>query len=196
MTGFMAIVLAFAYRLRGGGFIAMLDFEYRLAWGCALAAAFILLHWDAPDFQYTAILPALAYLSMAFIPHAYCQNIGRWPLPQNKWPSYFLPDLSQAIWDKMPHWLRGIYDMLAMAGVAMFRGSIVFAPYWLTQNYFYGHDVMSSILKACAVLMIGQPIAYAVGWFVPLSLPSLSAKSTEWGEWLNGAVYAASLACL
>ena len=192
MIYLLTIMLAFAYRIRGGGFVSLDDFEYRSVWGVALSLSYLFLHPNTPDLIYAALLPLLSYVSL-FIPHAYAQNMGRWPTSQNKWPSFFLPDFTQAEWTALPTPVRTFNDFIAMGAVAFFRGAIVFFPLLASDIYVYKENSLHSVILAVVTLVIGQPLAYLLGWYVPLNFPSLKAKSTEWCEFLNGAVYGVAL---
>lgn len=194
MNALLTIALGFAYRCRGGGFFHMLDFEYRILWGSALALAYIFNNATNPDIAYAMLLLPLAYASMAWIPHAYCQNMGRWTSPQWAWPSFFLPRYTQVQWAALPMAARTLYDALAMAGVSFFRSVVVFAPFALSQYAFHARNALGDVLTAMAVLVIGQPVAYLLGWLVPFSIgKSLTAKSTEFGEFLTGLAYGIAL---
>lgn len=197
LTAILTLALAFAYRCRGGGFIHLLDFEYRLLWGCALALSYIFMNASNPDIIYTFLLLPLAYSSMAWIPHSYCQNMGRWDVPQNKWPSWFLPALTNLQWTALPMAARTLHDFLAMAGVAFCRAVVVFAPYMATQYVFHDKIALYHVIAASGVLVMGQPLAYLLGWLAPISIgKSLPKKSPEWGEAFTGLVYGVALCLL
>ena len=90
-------LLAAAYRLRGGSWVSLADWEYRLIWGAALIFSYILCVFPDPNPLYVGMLIPLAYLAM-LVPHAYAQNMGRWPTPQNGWPSFFIYTPDQNTW--------------------------------------------------------------------------------------------------
>ncbi len=192
MNALLTIALAFAYRIRGGGFFHMLDFEYRILWGCALGLAYIFMNAANPDLAYAFLLPFSAYAAQT-VPHAYDQNAGRWPMPQNRWPSCFLPDVSQDEWTAWPLCERSVYNFAEMQGTSLFQALIVFVPYMATQYAFHDKIALYGVIRACAVLIIGQPLAYELGWYCPLNFPSLQKRSTEWGEFLTGFVWGLAL---
>jgi hypothetical protein len=185
--------LAFAYRLRGGGWVSLDDWEYRLIWGMALVLSYIAFSFPDPNPAYCAALLPLSYVAM-LVPHAYCQNIGRWPTPQNGWPSFFVytPDPSE--WTADPGWLRGAHDFLCMACVGAWRATIVFLP--LAACTHLAGDAINWVGLLCAVLALsfGQALGYCLGWLFPFSVDSSLTKNTsQWGEFFNGAAWAVAL---
>ena len=188
LTPIIALACAVAYRLRGGGWLAIGDWQVRLIWGTSLFVAYTLSHLAAPLWAYSLGIWALAYVSM-LIPHAYCMNMGRWPQPQNKWPSFFLPTWTQAEWTGMPAWCRTLNDFVQMASVAFLRATLVFAPL-VAITYLTSHQIAyEGVLRGVAILAVGQPLGYVIGWAFPLNFPSLTKYSTEWGEFFNGLVW-------
>ena len=185
----LTLLCAFAYRLRGGGWLSLSDWQYRLIWGTALLVTFIATHaFTTAAFTYAVGLWAFAYIA-ELIPHAYAQNMGRWATPQNKWPSFFLPDYTQVQWTAMTGTARTLNDFLQMACVALLRAVVVFSPLVLS-TYMLGHQIAyAGVLRGMGILTIGQPMSYLLGWYVPLNFPSLAKRSTEWGEWFNGLVW-------
>jgi hypothetical protein len=196
MNILITLALGLAYRIRGGGFIRLFDWEYRILWGSALALAYILMNAAHPDLAYAFMILPLAYASMAWIPHAAFQNSGKWPTPQKAWPAFWLPTLTDAEWTSAGSFLRALYDFCGMQGVGLFRGLVVFAPYAATQYGFHHVNALDGVIRAIGVLMVGQPIAYVLGQYVPFSLPSLAKKSTEWSEFGVGLVYGVALSML
>ena len=185
-TAIASIFTAFAYRLRGGGWFPLSDWEYRLIWGAVLTLAALFL---GANYLYAIALIPLAYAFM-LVPHAYCMNIGRWPSPQKKWPSFYLPTLTDAQWAALPQWTRAGYDVVSMASVGFIRGMIAFAP----TVVFY--SVINALLAAVTIGVL-QAAAYFVGWYVPFTVTSsLTKHSTEWGEFFTGASWALALAVL
>ena len=153
----IALACAVAYRLRGGGWLAIGDWQVRLIWGTSLFVAYTLSHLAAPLWAYSLGIWALAYVSM-LIPHAYCMNMGRWPQPQNKWPSFFLPDYTQVQWTAMTGAARTLNDFLQMACVALLRAVVVFSPLVLS-TYLLGHQIAyAGVLRGMGILTIGQPM--------------------------------------
>ena len=93
-------------------------------------------------------------------------------------------------------WNRCLYDALSMAGVGFFRSAAVFLPFMLTSLYFSKLLPVHSIVESMLIIIIGQPIAYILGWLAPLSLPSLQKNSTEWCEFLTGVVWGVAVCVL
>ena len=193
MIALYSIVLGVIYRLRGGGFFTLTDSIVRSIWGAFLAITFIAINPHYSDAAYSLSFIPLAYASLAFIPHAFAMNMGRGASPQNKWPAWYMPILTQSEWIGIGSWGRTAYDFLSMAGVGFIRGAVVFAPYEVYSLFYLHETAIYSIIRAIAILTIGQPIAYFIGWFIPFSLPSLAKYSTEWCELFNGMVYAVCL---
>lgn len=191
----LSIVLAFACRLRGGGFVQLHDVEYRFLWGSALALAYIFMNFSHPDMAYALMILPLAYVSM-LIPHGFCQNLGRWPTPQRKWPAFFLPTLTNEEWTGAGMFLRTVYDFLSMMGVGLFRGMVMFLPYLATQYAFHAKIDLHGVIAAVLTLSVGQAVAYLAGWYCPLNFPSLAKRSTEWCEFGNGLVWGVALSML
>jgi hypothetical protein len=178
---------AFGYRLRGGGYVTLPGTQLaRLLWGIILAVCY-LLAFTTGIFSAipAAVLIVTGFLSVALVPHAYCQNMGTWPTPQKQWPSFFIPEPSDATWTAWPQWKRTAYDFTCMACVGLWRGLIVFLPWvWLAPI---------GSLCGVVVIMLLQAGAYLVGFYIPFSLPSVQAKSNEWGEFLTGAAWVLAL---
>ncbi|CAM5999272.1 unnamed protein product [Sphagnum balticum] len=131
----------------------------------------------------------LAYAFM-LVPHAYAQNIGRWPSPQKKWPSFFLPTLTDAQWSALSQWKRAGYDIVSMASVGFIRGMIAFAPGIVL------YPVINALLAAVTIGVL-QAASYFVGWYVPFTVTSsLKKHSTEWGELGTGFSWAIALSVL
>lgn len=197
LNGFLELLTALAYRLRGGGFISFgSNWPGRAIFGASLWADYLGPKLATFDLYYgLAILP-LAMLAM-LVPHAYAQNMGRWPTPQKGWPAFFLPTLTDAEWAALPGAFRTLYDFFGMAGAAFFRAAIVFGPSLLSAHLQHGQIDPTGVLRASLVLTFGQPLAYVVGWNVPFSIGgSLTKYSTEWAEFLNGVVWAIAVAVL
>jgi len=50
---------------------------------------------------------------------------------------------------------------------------------------------------ASLTIIMGQPLAYLIGWLIPVSLgPSLTARSTEYGEFFTGLVWGIAICLL
>ena len=76
------------------------DSYARLVWAASLTLAYL----DKQNWQLWAIwIMAAVYISM-LIPHAYCQNMGKWPTPQKGWPSFLFPTWTDAEWTAAQLW--------------------------------------------------------------------------------------------
>lgn len=188
------IILGIVYRFRGGGFFSTgHDWIVRIVWGLSLTLAYLFDNVRAEFWPYVAAITPLAYLSM-LVPHAVYQNMGRWPSPQKGWPGFFLPAFTQTQWTALPGAARTLNDFIGMGAVAFFRAAIVFGPL-LGLQYALGHAIaLAGVLTASAALVIGQPLAYLLGWYVPFTIgASLTKFSTEWCELFNGVVWGIAL---
>lgn len=189
LTALSSLICAFAYRLRGGGFFQFgHNWIVRLIWGGAIVAAYVLIALGAVMFLMIPALVGLAYVTM-LVPHAYAQNIGRWPTPQKQWPSFWLPAIGPATWTAWPQWKRAGYDTLSMFSIGTIRGAILFSPFAYFMPF---HFVLS-----CLTIGVLQAASYFTGYYVPLKITnSIPARSVEWGEVLNGAAWAVALTVL
>lgn len=185
-----SVILGIAYRLRGGGFIQFgNDTAARLVWAAAMLLAIALEHlanfpWPRDFSIYCALFPVLAFAAVT-LPHAAFQAMGRYPSPQKPTWMFWLPTIAQTTWTAWPTWKRTAYDCAGMASIAALSGLIVFAP-----GYFvFGWEVFAGVAK----LAIGMPLAYLLGYCVRLTLPSLQARSTEWGELFTGIAWGVAL---
>jgi len=198
-VSFSSLICGLAYRLRGGGFVAFQSSILpRAIWGAVIALAYFFTatsHSLVRDI-YAPLLIFLSYAAL-MVPHAYCQNMGRWPVPQNRWPSFFMPTLEQIDWSVMVPWQRFVYDFICMTGVGFFRSLIAFLPFLIVHNLVDGSWPVIQVVQAVAVLSVGQPLAYSFGYLMPITIGgSLAQRSTEWGEFFNGMVWAFAVACL
>lgn len=186
------LLLMFAYRLRGGGFYAFgNDTVPRMIWALCFQFAFPI---PMVDFKTTVELGTLIgicmYIAISAVPHGFCQDMGRAGLYDKKWPAWFLPTLTQAQWTAMPFWQREAYDFLAMAGVALARAAIIFIPYG-----YFTNDLVHCLHAGLTIILL-QPLGYWLGYRIPFTFPSLSKKSSDWGELFNGLGWALSLKAL
>ena len=190
MTAVYALFLGFIYRLRGGGFASLSDSVVRSLWGASLALVYLFSHAHKINWLFLCWLPFAAYMSLAFVPHAYCMNMGRYGWPQWKWPSFYMPELILKEWTGMQQWERTGYDFCSMLGVGVFRSLMLFSVYALSSSAL-------DAINASTVVILGQAISYLIGWLVPFSFgKSLTARSTEWGELFTGFVYGVAIAWL
>lgn len=191
-------MLAFAYRFRGGGFFQTTDVVYRSVWSAALAVAVFAF---TPGYEAVWAFPA-AYASVQFIPHAFCQNMGRasttWSVQGLKkyWPGAWLPQFTQAEYTgSLTVFDKTVFDFFGMASVGVIRGIIVFSGI-AAISALTGTapiDALSHFSHAVGVLVLGYPLAYLILWCVPWTLPSLGGHSTEWPEFGVGPVWGAAI---
>ena len=192
----VAFVLGFAalYRLRGGSIsdVTYALGEFRLGthltrllcWVIPITGVF---WWFAfaelpmfAEIASTAMMFALSWIGIA-MGHGTFQDDGQSPQTLNYlvpyMPKYELTD---------PLWKRQLIDTVGMGLVHFMRaGFILVGAVWFID---VAHiDVANFVALPIAVLFSG--VAYHVGWKIPLDLPQLEAKSTEWGEVLTGALY-------
>lgn len=185
---------ALAYRVRGGAWIVFGHTSVaRLFWTIiGLSAPYFML--GAVNLYYGLSLVVTGYLSM-LVPHAFAQNMGRWPTPQVRWPAFFLPELTQAQWGALPMFWRTAYDFGGMLGVGFFRGAIVFLPFIFTG--WDSFEVIRAALLAWGAITIGQPVACLLGRFTPITIGSELQKYTAaWGEFWCGAAWTIAEICL
>ena len=192
-----SFIAAVAYRIRGGGWFTFNSNTIcRLIWGLGLMIAYVLLNLGHINKVFFCVLPLLAWLQM-LVPHAFAQNMGSWPTPQKRWPAFFLPTISNVQWTDFPMWVRTMYDFGGMAGVGFFRGLFTFGAYFGYEAATGNFAVYPHCLCALGAITLGQPIAYLVGKYFPLTVTSsLKSFSAEWGEFFNGAAWAIALAAL
>lgn len=191
-----ALMLGLTYRLRGGGFFTLGgDSQCRAVWGGAMVAAFLL--WmltKRPNDIYLIMAPwvfAMSWIGET-IPHGFAQNMGRraaswYNIPLIKrWPGILVPEPTQDEFAAAPYAWRYAADALAMMYIGGLRAAIVLSP---SIGYGLAAHSPATLYRAAlavAVRVLWQPLAYTVGWLVPLTLPSLGAKGTEWCELFDG----------
>jgi len=190
---------AFLYRMRGGGYVTLGDTLARTIWVTAgLAETYFDLAWGHWNLIVLAWFVIGGFCAISFIPHAFAQNMGRlgrpWTLGPNGetetlskfWPGAWLPYIkTQADWNAATPARKFWLDYLGMTSCAFLRGCIVYGP----MMYF------SPIRAALGIVTLAllQPLAYAAAPHIPFSLPGVSAGTNEWGEFLTGAAWAASI---
>ena len=203
-----ALFGALAFRLRGGGWVALGSTTIcRLIWSAAMLAIYLVVAYPTGAPWYSLYLVTAAFCSM-LVPHAFAQNMGTWPNPQKRWPAFFLPTLLDSEWSSMPMWARVLYDFGGMLGVGFFRGLIVFGAFvlfWVGGHKGVGGyadlgDLIGASLRqsyAWATITILQPMAYLLGRFMPITITSgLVARTNTWGEFFNGAAWVIAMAVL
>lgn len=194
LTALTSLILAFLYRLRGGGYVTLgSDVFTRLIWGGGLAVAYAV--QTSVNLWTMLSMLITGYVSM-FIPHAYCQNMGRWATPQKRWPSFFFPSWTPAGWTAAPLWQKAVYDAGQMACVSLLRGVVVFAPVAalaaLNGGFF---PAVGHLIAGIVVITVLQPVAYLLGAYAMFfSVPSCTKFSAEWGEFLTGAAWGIAIA--
>lgn len=180
------LMCGIGYRLRGGGFITFGgDFMPRLIWAIAFMLSYCVMDWGHINPIAAAWFLPGAFLAVALIPHAYCQQMGRGAVPNSnplkkRWPTCWLPQPSAATWAAWSSWQRMDYDWLQMLVVVLLRALIIFGPFLYLSPIRVGISIITAALLS--------PTVYCIGWFIPFSLPQVTKKSTEWGEFLTGAV--------
>jgi len=166
------------------------NFVARLMWCGTFVVAYILL--SLPN---TRLDVAVAYFFLSFaailIPHAIAQDMGRYeknsiPTFQNRWISFFIK-VSQERWQGWPLWKRTAIDMLQMLVIGAARGLCVFIPPTLL-----GASITGAA-AAVAIVACWQPLAYAIGHYIPFKGLNNAPNSSEWGEFLIGAGWALAL---
>lgn len=186
ITAIISFVMGFLYRLRGGGYLTLdSDVDCRLIWATTMAMAFAAQN-GVHIWPIIAVFMA-SFLSMS-VPHAYCQNMGRWSVPQRKWPSFFFPAWTDAGWTAAPLWQRALYDAGQMGMVGFWRGLIVFGSVFLINalNLGTGTAFINLVCGVGAITLL-QPIGYLIGCYVMwFNAPSLTKFSPTWGEFWNG----------
>lgn len=181
------VLLGFARRLAGGGFITFPnDGPGHVLWGLACGLYVVLASSFHVKIGYALAIPLLAYFQLRSVPHQYAVNLGSWPTPQKKWPSFFFPTIDQNTWSSMPRWKKFLYDFGQLACVGFIYGFILVAP-----MFFYAPV---SAVKACLILGVGYPTVSAIGLIMPFNLPSVKKRSVEWGELLTGVPVTLALA--
>ena len=187
MFNFLRIfLLGIIYRIRGGGWFNFgSDIPERLLWSFSLALA--ALSKGATLYEGLALVP-LAYGSM-YVPHACYQNMGRWPYPQKSWPAFFLPTYTAEQWLALSSFKRTLNDFIGMAAVGFLRGLLISAPFAVFGN-------LISALTMLIIITIGNPIAYLLSLYVPVTITSSLVKfSATYGELFTGYAYGAAI-CL
>jgi hypothetical protein len=192
---FLAPFLALFYRhVRNGLFqknwpaFLQGDTASRIFWGLALNLSFSLANND------WRVWPALAFFVSGQISirvtHGYIMDCGRHPVPEKKWPSFFMPQHTQAEWDAMTPTDRAIYDGIQGACVGFVRGLISFLPL-----LFFGYHA-APIVAAISVLTVGTPLCYALGYLTPYDVWGVKSFTPEWGEVYHGPMFAIALLLL
>lgn len=194
-TAITAFFLSFLYRMRGGGFVTLgSDVDCRLIWAAGMGTVYAV--FGGLHFWPIAAIIMASFLSMS-VPHAYCQNMGRWAVPQQKWPSFFMPQWTQQGWSAAPMWQRALYDAAQMSAVALFRGLLVFGSVFF-DNALNGGGMaaLAHFGAGLSAIMVLQPGGYLLGCYgTPISIgPSLVKNTPTWGEFWNGAAWALAIA--
>ena len=187
MFDFLRVVLlGIAYRIRGGGWFTFgSNVPCRILWSFSLALA--ALSRGASLYEGLALVP-LAYASM-YIPHACYQNMGRWATPQKSWPAFFLPTYNQTEWTSLSLFKKTLNDFIGMGTVGFLRGLLISAPFAV-----FGH--LFSAIALLTIITIGNPIAYLLGFYIPVTITSSLVKfSATYGELLTGMAYGVAI-CL
>lgn len=217
---------AFAHRLRGGGWVSFGGTVIpRLIWGLVIGCqVWWVAHCIAQDTPLWLIPLCIAcgYLTQIVAGNGSYQIMGRGQMGMNgrkrnhEWCAAFLPDWSYPwkpeadIFKTAVAW-RWMYEsaeeyqgalrvqtgrfylpgfLVCLAGwffVGAVRGAVAVLPV-----AFFAPDLLWAILG----MALAQPIAYAVGYQIPFSFPSIRAYGPEWGEFLAGGLISISLGVL
>lgn len=175
------LVFLYHYERNGNPLHFEGNFVPRLFWAVGCAAVLVLLSLPGfPSYLWIAVLvTVVASFVQILVPHAYPQNMGRWPTPQNKWPSLFYGNYTQAEWDAMTPSQRERSDFIKMGCVGFIRGLIVFVPLAFLYPWFLA-------ALSVAITAIWQPLSYYVGWRTPWAIWNNKANDAEWGEFYIG----------
>lgn len=173
------VILGFSRRLAGGGFVTFSsDLPGHLVWAAACVVYVALGSLLTVNPIYAAALGVLAYFQLRVIPHQYAVNMGGWPTPQKKWPSFFFPTIAPATWTKMERWEKFLYDFGQLFCVGFLWGAALVLPMF----YFTPKEAIESAL----IMAAGLPVCYSIAQFMPFSLPSVPKNDPAWGELLTG----------
>lgn len=217
------LITAVCYRIRGGGWFTIgSDTICRLIWSSSLCVSYLLVAGKHGCIFYALALIVLGFVEM-MVPHAWVQNMGRWPTPQVKWPmvtawritlpkisitkpfkwykpvtftapTFYLACPTQAQWDAMSLGQRTAYDFAGMMCVGWFRGAIVFLPIGVTGAAYGHYTLLIAAFVGIVVLSFLAALAYLVGINFPLTITkSLEARSSEWGEFFSGPAHTLAL---
>ncbi len=178
-------VFAYHYE-RNGNPVNLGDFLSRAVWAFVFSAGYIILALTNTQSFVLAYLLFAAFVAI-LIPHGFAQRMGNrdntWQEAtgswQKYWPGYWV------VWIKNLSNLQ--QDFLGMLSVGILRGFVVFAPTLFLGTSFIG------VLAAIVTTSLGQTFSYYVGWKFPLSIWGNTAKSSEWGEFFVGVIWAISL---
>lgn len=181
------LVACFAvlYRLRGGAISAVTNYFWSKTLGTITTR---ILCWVIP----ITVLFALAKVELIVVVsiflttwigismgHGTFQDDGTEKQTFN-WFAPFMP-IYEMTW---PRWQRIVIDVIGMGIVNIVRGILIVCPWFLfTQQW----PTWQNLWFLLPLALTG--VAYYVGWRIPLNLPEVKAKTTEWGELLTGGLY-------
>ena len=175
------LVFNYHYLRNGDPFITKSNFITRLLWALGCSAAVLLL--ELSNFTLETWLASIMVFFTSFaaihVPHANVQNMGRWGVPQNKWPSFFFGNYTQEQWAAMTRQKKEFSDALKMGMVGLVRGVIVFVP------LLFAYPVLN-VAAAILITAVWQPLSYFVGWRTPWAVFKNQPYSAEWGEFYIG----------
>ena len=179
---FVVALFTFTYHYeRNGNPVPLGDTVQRLAWGFAFGAGYMMLtflHTNPFIFAYYVVG---AFISILAIPHAYAQNAGHrtqtWlsmpPIPvfgsltlPKYWPAYPLRNMTNF----------ALQDFLGMMCEGVLTGLIIFIP-----PIWFGASMTGSV-AAAAFTTIWDAFAYWLGYKVPWTIWTNTARSSTWGE--------------
>jgi len=220
---FVVLLLAAAFRFRGGGFVSTgSDTLVRAVWAACVAISYALLTTLHGGFSWFAAVAiyVMAWVAVIIVDHSMAQNMGRFGVLQCRWYTrwlVFLPcfpvwgplvpptegdqTLHVCSWGTATVFQKTLFDALQMVVVGLMRGALVFMPVSVAMS-FTGHWqslLVMPLLGLVGTAMLGllQPLSYFAGWLVPFTIVNVAVKnSTEWAELFNGAAWGVALLAL
>lgn len=181
----LVCIFAVLYRLRGGAISVITNKLFGktigtistrlICWVLPITLLYFLSGYE-PVIVGLVFLTTWAGISMG---HGTFQDDGT-EVQTFNWFAPFMPLYSM----NWPRWTRITIDAIGMGIVNAVRGVLIIAPIlFLSKNPLAWQNL-------CLVLpLLATGIAYFIGWRIPISLPEVREKSTEWGELLTGALY-------
>lgn len=183
-----AFATAALYRLRGGGWVQLGHTQLaRLFWVVAAVSNTVIFS-TISDPLIIAFVGITAFVAM-LNGHGEHHDLGRSTVggsldgkPYETFTALFKPlILKSASWS---FGKRELFDAAMMTWIGFLRGMITVVPAIIVDNRFAAAYVAGSSLMG---------LAYWIGYRIPISLPSLTARSTEWGEVMTGLFIVLSL---
>lgn len=199
MLLFFCLLLAFTYRLRGGGFYRFDgSTTTRLIWAASLSIAYGAMYQDHYYWYINIIFYLLAYAAVV-LPHGAFMDMGR-SIPQERGYFFFIPSFTVEEWIAMPLSKRMWFDIQGMALIKLCSALILFLP-----MYFLTTATLTNLVSAVFILTIFSTLAYVVCYYIPINIggtwrwfgdrgSDVAEKYTTcWAEILVGVTYAFAL---